>query len=197
MIRKIVSAACIAAALSATAQAQPANYNAEDAMKAFGALMSAGATTNAQAIHFRQLKELLPAEYAGMKRSNVEAGKNAAFGMNISYAEATYSKDQSRITVKLQDISSMGQFMRMAQFAWANNEMERETDDGYERTTKIEGFPAQESYRSDSKSGELQIMVGERFIVEADGNGVTMEQIKGLLNAIGLKKLSGLKPAAE
>lgn len=178
--------------IQSKAQSQPDPAEAEDAMKALSSLFGGG-STNA-AIHFRQLKELLPAEYMGMKRSNTEAGKNAAFGMNIAYAQAEYKKDNSTISVKISDVSSMGSFIRMAQFAWTQTEVEKESDDGYERTGKIDGQPTQESYEYSNKSGKIQVMVGERFSVEASGYGVEMEDIKGLLKAIDLNRLAALKP---
>jgi len=179
----------------AKAQSQPEIVEAEAAMKALGSLFGGG-STNA-AIHFRQLKELLPVEYNGMKRSNTEAGKNAAFGMNIAYAQAEYVKDESQISIKISDISSMGSFIRMAQFAWTQNEVEKESDDGYERTGKVDGHPSQERYEYSGKSGKLDVLVADRFTIEASGQGVEMDEIKGLLKAIDLNRLATLKPEAN
>lgn len=197
MSKKYLVIIGLSLAVSFTAQSQSTQdaVDPAEAMKALGALMGGG-STNA-AIHFRQIKELLPAEFNGMKRSNAEAGKNSAFGMNISYAQADYIKDDARINIKISDISSMGAFMKMAQFAWAQAEIEKETDDGYELTSKIDGHAAQESYEYAGKSGKVQVMVGERFTVEASGSGVEMDDIKGLLKAIDLNKLNALKPQAN
>jgi len=187
-----------ALAMSAHAQEDmPSGDEMKEAMNALGALFGAaaqaGASTN-QAIHQRQLRDLLPAEFNGMARSNTEAGKNAMFGMNMSYAQATYAKDEASINVKISDISSMGEFVKMAQYAWTANEMERETDDGYERTTKVDGHPAQERFDSRYKQADLQIMVDGRFMVELDGSNVEMAALQDLVKAIDLKKLAALKP---
>jgi uncharacterized protein YdeI (BOF family) len=174
--------------------AQPAgNTEMQEALKALGALMGGG-TNSAPAISQSQLKGLLPADYEGMKRSNSEAGKNAALGMNITYAMAEYTNAESNIEVKVSDVSAMGQFMKMAQFAWTQSEMERESDSGFERTTKIGGHPAQERYTYRDKSGEIQVMVDGRFMVEIKGSGVEMEQLQGMLKALDLNKLTALKP---
>ncbi|HMP90043.1 MAG TPA: hypothetical protein PJ991_07570 [Kiritimatiellia bacterium] len=166
----------------------------QDAMKALGMLMGGGGGATNQVVHQRQLRDLLPTEFEGMRRSNTEAGKNAAFGMNISYAQGTYAKDNQTITVKLSDISAMGEFMKIAQYAWAQQEMERESDDGYERTTKIQGFSAQETFENTYKSGSINVMVDGRFVVEAESSGVDMDKVKKLLTTINLKKLAELKP---
>jgi len=198
-MKKLIILAAVSVMLSGISRAQPAEAGAEmqEAMKALGMLFGGGAGGEQEAkpmVHQRQLRALLPEEYEGMRRSNTEAGKQAAFGMNISYAQGTYSSGDARIDAKITDISAMGEFMKMAQYAWANAEMERESDDGYERTVKIEGFPGQESYENAYKSGRIQIMVDGRFIVELDGSGVEMKTMHGLLAAIGLKKLAGLQP---
>jgi len=176
--------------------AQPAdNPEMQEALKALGVLMGGG-TNSAPAISQSQLKALLPTEYDGMKRSSSEAGKNAAMGMNITYAMAAYSGDEAKIEVKISDVSAMGQLMKMAQFAWTQSEMERESDRGFERTTKIDGHPAQERYTYSSKSGEIQVMVDGRFMVEIKGSGVEMERLQGVLKTIDLNKLTALKPEA-
>lgn len=195
MIRKCFVFAAGFAVVSATAISQQQNQaaDAQEAMNALGALFGGGGSTNAT-VHFRQLKELLPAEFKGTKRSASESGKNAAFGMNISYAQADYTVGDGQITVKISDISAMGQFMKMAQFAWTQSEIERETDTGYERSTHIDGFAAQEKYESDTKSGQIQVMVDDRFMVEVNGNGVEMDDMKALIDAVGLKRLAALKP---
>lgn len=180
--------------LTGSANAQSSgNPDMQEAMKALGMLMGGGNTNNT-AVHHKQLKELLPAEFEGMKRTSSEAGKNAAFGINVVYAEAVYEKEGADITVKISDISSMGQFMKMAQFAWTQTEVEKESDRGYERTTTVAGHPAQEKFTHEGKRGELQVMVDSRFMVEASGNGIEMTSLQGLLTAIDLNKLAGLKP---
>lgn len=195
-MKKLLLCGILTASLSFSTLAQPdMGTEMQDAMKALGMLMGGGgATNNTAVIHQRQLRDLLPAEFNGMKRSNTEAGKNAAFGMSVSYAQATYTQGGGSIEIKLSDISAMGEFMKMAQYAWTHNEVERESDDGYERTTKIQGFAAQESYDSRYQAGKVQVMVDGRFMVEVTSQGVTMDNVMELLKAVNLKKLAALQP---
>jgi hypothetical protein len=197
MMKKMLGLCCLFVAAPLMSFSQPAGApDMQEAMKALGMLMGGGASTGTApaSVHFRQLKALLPESYDGLKRTSVEAGKNAAFGMNISHAKAEYSDDQATLNIQIQDVGAMGPFMKMAQFAWAQTEMERETDAGYERTTKLGGHPAQESYDNRSQRGSVQVMVDGRFVVEADGANVPMERIHGLINAIGLDNLAALQP---
>lgn len=197
MIKKFVLSVLAFSALSLTVQAQPANYNPEEAMKALGMLMGAGADQNTEAapqIHFRQLKAFLPKEHEGMKRTSVEAGKNSAMGMTIGYAEAEYKGEDTYASINIQDISAMSGYMRMAQFAWASQEMERESEDGFERTTRIDGLMAKEEFRYRNNSGSIDLIVDDRFMVEVRGRGMEMDQLRSFVKALGLKKLAELKP---
>ncbi len=173
--------------------AQSSPDEAENPMAALNMLFGGAIGTN-QVVHQSELKALLPATFAGMKRVNVETGKIPALGMNISYAEADYENDDARVQAKISDIGGMGEFMKMAEYGWLQSEIERESEDGYERTTRVAGFPAQESYENTSRSGRLQIMVDSRFMVELSGDGVEMSTIMDLATAIDLKKLQSLKP---
>lgn len=182
--------------------AQPGNNTPEmqEAMKALGLLLGGGtntASSSSGVIHHRQLKALLPAEFAGMKRTNSEAGKQSAMGMNISYANAEYSSDDASAEAKISDISAMGEFMKMAQYAWANTELEQENDSGYEKTVQVDGFPAKESFTFDGKIGHLEIMIDGRLMVDLQGYGLEMEQLVNLAKVIDLKRLAGLQPATE
>ena len=48
-------------------------------------------------------------------------------------------------------------------------------------------------YDKDGKSGELSLLVAGRFVVEVDGNKVSMDAMKGTLDKLDLGKLEGMK----
>ena len=71
---------------------------------------------------------------------------------------------------------------------------ERETQDGYEKSTKVGNEPGWEKWNTAQKSGEVNAVVGKRFLVQAEGSGV--EDIKVLHDAIvktDLVKLAAMK----
>jgi hypothetical protein len=129
-----------------------------------------------------------------MKRTNATGEKTAAMGMQISNAEGRYSSDQgSSITVKITDIGSMSGLAGMTAYAWANVSVDRETDTGYEKTTTYNGYKAHEKYDKQNKSGEISVMVGDRFVVEVDGNNIEMGAIKDALGKVDIGKLNSMK----
>lgn len=170
--------------------------NMEDMMKAMGALMSGG-TNAAAVVDFRELKALLPAALDGMKRTNASGEKSGAMGMTVAYAEGTYEADAGgNIHIKISDNGGLGGFMAFAQAGWAASEIDRESDTGFERTTKYGEHKAHEEYDNANKSGKIEILVGGRFMVEASGNDVAWDAIQAAAKKVDLAKLATLKPKA-
>lgn len=146
-------------------------------------------------VDFRELKGMLPETLPGLKRSHATGERSAAMGLNISHAEADYQSDDGAQTMKLEltDLGSISGMAAMAAYAWAFADFDRETETGYEKTTTISGHKAFEQYDSADNSGSLQIIVAQRFIVEINGDGVTMEAMKTAANKLNLGKLEKMK----
>jgi len=169
--------------------------NVGDAMSALGAAMgAANGGKKVETVDYKVLKDMLPADLAGMKRSEATGEKSSAMGMTISNAEGRYRNDAgSSMTVKVTDIGSMAGLAGMAMYAWASTDIDRETETGYEKTSTFNGFKSHEQYDKSSKSGELSALVGGRFAVEVQGYQVEMDAIKDAMTKINLKKLESMK----
>jgi hypothetical protein len=169
--------------------------NVGDAMAAMGAVFGGpGGGKTVETVDFRKLKDMLPESVPGMKRDEATGEKNAAMGIQISTANGRYSNENGgSVTIKITDMGSLSGLAGMAAYAWANSEIDRETSTGYEKTTKFNNYRAREQYDNSSKYGELSVMVGNRFVVEAQGNGVDMGAIKDAMGKVDLGKLDGMK----
>ena len=170
-----------------------------EAMAAMGGMGAALGAANANAskvetVDFRELKALLPESLRGMKRTTATGEKNGAMGIQISSAEGQYASDDGKsVTVTIADIGSVTGLAGMATYAWASTEIDRESDGGYEKTTMFKGFKAIEKYNKQSRSGELSVLVGGRFVVGAEGNGIDMDALKSALGNVDLRKLDRMK----
>lgn len=177
------------------AAAKSGQANMGDAMAALGAAM--GAATGGkqvETVDFRHLKDMLPASLPGMQRTATNGEKNAAMGMQISTANARYSNNQgSNAQVTITDIGSMTGLAGMAAYAWAATDVDRETSTGYEKTTRFSGHKAMEKYDRSSKHGEISVMVADRFVVAAEGNGVDIDALKNAVGQVNLGRLESMK----
>lgn len=116
---------------------------AGNVMQAFNQAASGGKTV--EPVDFRQLKELLPELVDGMQRAEVSGEKSTALGMTISKAEARYTGEDRRvIDVTISDIGNASGLASLALYAWANNEIDKDSPTGYEKTTTFRGYKAYE-----------------------------------------------------
>ncbi len=169
--------------------------NMSDAMGALSAAMGAvNGGKKVETVDYKVLKDMLPTEIGGMKRTDASGEKTSAMGMQISNAEGRYRNDAgASMTVKITDIGSMTGLAGMATYAWASTEIDRESESGYEKTSTFKGFKSREEYNRSSKSGEISVLVGNRFVTEVSGHNVEMDAIKDALGKLDLKKLEGMK----
>jgi hypothetical protein len=165
------------------------------AMNALGAAMgAANGGKKVETVDYKVLKDMLPESIGNMKRTEATGERTAAMGMQISNAEGRYSsEDGASITVKLTDIGSMTGLAGMAAYAWAATDIDRESDTGYEKTSSFNGFKSHEKWDKNSKSGDVSVLVGSRFVADVSGYNVEMDALKDALNKLDLKKLDGMK----
>ncbi len=144
-------------------------------------------------VDFRKLKEMLPSSAGGMERTEATGEKNGTMGFSLSQAEGKYEKDDANMEVNIVDTGGVGGMAMMGMAAWAMAEVDKETATGYEKTTTIDGHKAYEKYDNEGKDGELNVLVGNRFIVTVKGRNVSMDQMKDTLDDIDLSKLAKME----
>ncbi|MBK7631575.1 MAG: transposase [Ignavibacteriales bacterium] len=146
-------------------------------------------------VDFRELKALLPESIGNLKRSNLEGEKVAAMGMNISNANADYNDDESNVSIdlKITDLGSVSGLSGLAAYGWYMVDIDKENDNGYEKTITYKGNKGYEKYNNENKDGEISILVAKRFVIEANGNNVSMDQMKAAVDMIDIGKLESWK----
>ena len=159
------------------------------ALNAVGAIVSGG--KDVEPVDFRKLKEMLPETLAGMKRVDATGQSGEAMGIKGSSATARYT-DGAGASLNV-DISDMGSLSGLAGLASRfDPSMEKETETGYERTSKVNGQIVHESYDRRAKSGEISIILAERFNVAVRGNGVEPATLQGAIKQIDMAGLVAL-----
>ncbi|MCX6217383.1 transposase [Spirosoma sp.] len=144
-------------------------------------------------VDFRKLKELLPNEADGLPRKEATGEKNGAAGFTISTANGRYSNTDASETIDVSIVDGGGSGMLMGLAAWSMLEVDKETENGYEKTSTIGNNKSFEKYDNSAKDGEVNVLINKRFVVTVKGKGVSMDKIKATLGEIDLDKLSELK----
>ena len=98
------------------------------------------------------------------------------------------------MTVEVLDLGAAGALAGMA--GAFNMKSSKETATGYEKVGKVDGRLTMEEYDRTSRHGEYSVLVAERFMVQAKGDDVNMDDLKGAVNAVGIARLEGLAKGA-
>jgi hypothetical protein len=70
---------------------------------------------------------------------------------------------------------------------------EKETDDGYEKSTTLAGHPGFEKWDDRRKAGELNLVVAKRFLVSLEGDRLSsIKQLHDFAGRVDFAKLAGL-----
>jgi Yip1 domain len=133
------------------------------------------------------LKGYLPQSIGDYSRGDVEASSGGIAGFTGSNVEARYSKDDANLTLTITDLGAAGGFAALASAFGV--EANKETATGYERIGKVDGRMTTEEWNSESKDGKYGVLVADRFIVEAEGRGGAMIDLKAAFAAVGPRNL--------
>jgi hypothetical protein len=120
-------------------------------------------------------------------------GERMTAPVAFSEASVTYRQGDATIDAKIID-SGFNQIL-MAPFAmFLSAGYEKETQDGYEKSVKVGEHPGWEKWNSEGKNGELNAVVGKRFLLTLDGNGIESTKVLyDLAQATDLSKLAAMK----
>ncbi|MDZ7316417.1 MAG: hypothetical protein ONA69_03940 [candidate division KSB1 bacterium] len=141
-------------------------------------------------IDYEKLKSVLPKRFKGLKRTDLFGERASAFGLKISYARAEYrGKKGGRVRIKVTDTGNVRKLAATAMAAWLTADIQRRSDDGFERTFEYQGHRAFAKYSKSKEAGELKVLVADRFLVEIEGKGVEMETVTAAMKKIKIKKL--------
>lgn len=164
----------------------------EDMARGMGAL--AGGNPNAQPVDpvgFRDLQTTF-GDLDGWEKS-APTGERMTAPVSFSRAEVVYRKGQSRIQIQISD-SAFNQMLVLPYSMFLTSGYEKETQDGYERSTTVGDHPGWEKWNTQRKNGELNAIVAKRFIVQLDGRNVDDVQVlHAAMATIDLAKLASLK----
>ena len=163
--------------------------DAGNALAALGTIVTGG--SKVKPVDFRALKAMLPDSLPGMKRDEASGESTEAMGFAAASATAHYSDGNGKsVTVEITDLGTMSGLAGLA--AKFDPNLEKETDTGYERTTRVNGQLVHEQYDNRSKYGEVEVIAGNRFSVSAKGNGVEMDVLTDTVKQLDFEKLAAL-----
>jgi hypothetical protein len=174
------------------AQAQGnAEGQAAAALEGLGTLLGGGKRVDP--IGVDQIKPFVPATFAGMPKTSGNAEKNGIGGFSVSKAEARYS-DGAQKSARLEITDGGGASGLLGLAGWATLQGEKDNDDETEVTHKVSGRIVHEKQsKHEGGTNEYSMVLADRFIVSASGNGISLNELKAAVSNLELGKLEALK----
>lgn len=151
----------------------------------------AARTGKADLVSTDALKAILPASAAGFTRGEVATESASAGGFGSASARADYSRGATTAELQVVDVAAAGPMASMA--SAFSVEHSREEGGTYEKVGRVDGAMTIEKYDRNGRRGEYGVLVADRFMVQAEGSDVSMDDLKRLVGSVdkgALKRLA-------
>jgi hypothetical protein len=107
-----------------------------------------------------------------------------------SQAQATYEAGDKRFDLRVIDMAAVG---GLASIAGAMGvEHSEENADGYERMFKQGDQMVTEKWSKSGSNGSYGVVVGDRFMIQAEGQAASIDELKGAVATVDQDDLVGL-----
>lgn len=166
------------------------NKQMEAAMAALGTAMSGG--KGVEPVQLDALKPFVPEKFAGLPRTSQNMDRSGVAGMMAAKIEAEYG-DQGgkRVSLEVTDTGGAAGLMGLASFMGVQGE--RENEERIERTRKEGNRMVHEEVSKKGGQNQYTVVLADRFVVNAEGEGVDINTLKSAVNSLDLGKLESLK----
>ena len=137
-----------------------------------------------------ELKAIIPETLLGLKRSEITVGNMSA--MSVSSAEAKYGDGTKSVSINVMDgAGEAGSGIISILSMSLSADMEKTTDDGFEKTMKIGNSKALVTQRANNgaPSSDIKTILKNRYMVDISGEGFTADELTKALSEIGTNKL--------
>ncbi len=192
-IKKAAETIGQAAAQAGTAAAAQSTTEVAKAMQGMAAALSGTGADGKpiEPVAFQTLQSHLP-KVSGWEMDEPE-GERMNMPVPFSQVETTYKKGEARIEAKIVDTG----FAQLLVAPWSMmlaSGYSRESSSGYEKATTVSGNPAIEKWNKSSKNGELDVLVGKRFMVTIEGHDIDdMKQLQDFASNFNFGAIAAAK----
>ena len=145
-------------------------------------------------VSFSKIIPLLPAVPEGWTGAEPDGATSDMGGVKMTTAGCTYTKgtgdEAPTVSFNIIDFVKNKPFCDATIASWGTSS---ESSAGYMKSVKIGGYPGFESYDRSGKSGQLWVVVAERFFVHLETSNLDPAELQVWLGRFDLKKLGVLK----
>ncbi|MEX2272089.1 MAG: Yip1 family protein [Vicinamibacterales bacterium] len=164
-----------------------------EATAALGGLATLlGGGSRVEPVSADDLAAFAPDTLAGLPRKSRNAERGGIAGLQVATVKAEYSDDAGKsLTLEMTDTGGISGVMGLA--SWAGAEGTKEDEESTQRTSRIDGRLVHERVSKTGGTNEFSMVIADRFVVTAKGDGIDIGTLKGAVAAVDLRKLESLK----
>jgi hypothetical protein len=163
----------------------------EAAMGALGTALSGG--KGVDPLQLDQLKPFLPEAVNGLPRTAQSSDRGGVAGLMTAKVQGDYA-DNAGKRIRLEIVDTGGAAGLMSVAAWTMLAgSEREDDRHKERFVRDGERLVHEEVSKNGGTNKFTVVLAQRFIVEGDGNGVGLDDVKAAVKSVDLGKLESTK----
>jgi hypothetical protein len=159
------------------------------AMAALGTAFSGG--KGVEPVSIDKLKPFVPESFAGLSRTDLRTDRSGVAGLMVARAEATYGSGDRNVELEVVDTGGAAGLMGLA--SWMGVQSERETNDRRESTRREGNRLVHEEVDKRGGASKYTLVVADRFVVSAQGNGVDIGMLRSGVNTVNLGALEALR----
>ncbi|MEM8484158.1 MAG: hypothetical protein AAF564_01355 [Bacteroidota bacterium] len=166
----------------------------EDALDGLGEAFGGG--NKVEAVDFRELRTIMPDRIRGMEKGKSNGERTGALGFRISQVDQMFAEENGngRLDISIVDLGGLKNVASMG-LNWLQMDVDRESDDGYERTRTYREHPVLDkcSNMSGKTRCEMTVFVSERFVVSLESRDMDAGMLEDILEDMDIRKLERMK----
>jgi hypothetical protein len=163
----------------------------QQAAKAFTDSATNAANGNAPPpVAAETLKAMLPASVAGLDRTSVTSAGGQIGGFGGRTAQAIFGGNGKQVTLTVADLGVVGALAGMTGALGVTGDSETPTS--YSKLTQQDGRIVAEEYDRTTRHGSYGVLVANRFLIHAEGDGVPIEDLRNAVAGVDADRLARL-----
>jgi FlaG/FlaF family flagellin (archaellin) len=136
------------------------------------------------------LKSFLPGALGSLARTETSSAGGQFAGFGASSAEAKYGGGGKQITLTVTDLGAVGSLVSLTGALGISGD--QETPTSYSRVSQQEGRTVAEEYDRTAQHGSYGFVIGNRFMVHAEGSSVSMDELHAAVASVDAARLEAL-----
>ncbi|HUP29907.1 MAG TPA: Yip1 family protein [Usitatibacter sp.] len=177
--------------MEAAQKSGDAGKQMEAAMGALGTAISGG--KGVEPVQLDKLKPFLPDSFAGMPRTAQRADRSGVAGLMAAKVENEYSDGTRRVELEVTDTGGAAGLMGLAAWASIGATKESENDQRVERMRREGNRMIREEVSKRGGTNTYSVILADRFVVSAEGQGVDIGTLKSAVSSLDLAKIEAMK----